>query len=109
MKNTKINVLGTEYTINEATENEDPKLTGKDGYCDSSTKTCVIDRLEDTDIDSKGTIEDYKNSVKRHELIHAFLYESGLDSCSWADNEELVDWLAIQWHKINAIFDQLGI
>ena len=89
MKNTKINVLGTEYTINEATENEDP--------------------LEDTDIDSKGNMEEYKKSVKRHELIHAFLYESGLDSCSWADNEELVDWLAIQWHKISVAFEQLGI
>lgn len=109
MKNMKINVLGTEYTINEATENEDPKLTGKDGYCDSSTKTCVIDRLENTDIDSMGNMEEYKNSVKRHELIHAFLYESGLDSCSWADNEEIVDWLAIQWHKINVTFEQLGI
>lgn len=109
MKNTKINVLGTEYTINEATENEDPKLTGKYGYCDSSTKTCVIDRLENTDIDSMGNMEEDKNSVKRHELIHAFLYESGLDSCSWADNEEIVDWLAIQWHKINATFEQLGI
>ena len=109
MENTKINVLGTEYTMKEATENEDPALTDKDGYCDNSTKVCVIDRMEHTDYDSIGNMLAYKNSVKRHELIHAFLYESGLDSCSWANNEELVDWLAIQWHKINTAFEQIGI
>ena len=65
--------------------------------------------METSDVDAKGNLEDFKKSVKRHELIHAFLYESGLDSCSWAYNEEIVDWLAIQWHKINAAFDQLGI
>lgn len=109
MENTKINVLGTEYIIREATESEDATLTGKDGYCDSSTKICVIDRMENPDVNSKKNMQDYKNSVKRHELIHAFLYESGLDSCSWAGNEEMVDWIAIQWHKINSAFEQLGI
>lgn len=109
MENMKISVLGTEYTIKEAVEGENPKLAGKDGYCDSSTKTCVIDRMETSDVDVKGNLEDFKKSVKMHELIHAFLYKSGLDSCSWAYNEEIVDWLAVQWHKINAAFDQLGI
>lgn len=69
----KVNVLGTEYTIREATESEDAALIDKDGYCDSSTKTCVIDRMENQDVDAKKNMQDYKNSVKRHELIHAFI------------------------------------
>lgn len=37
----------------------------------------------------------------RHELIHAFLGESGLRSDSeWAENEEMVDYFAIQFEKI---------
>ena len=35
--------------------------------------------------------------VIRHELVHAFLFESGLSVNSWADNEEIVDWIAIQF------------
>ena len=50
--------------------------------------------------------------VLRHELIHAFLFESGLDQnsnlCeSWAINEEMVDWMAIQMPKIMNIYDSI--
>lgn len=51
----------------------------------------------------------------RHEVIHGFLFESGLnDNCfnraeSWADNEEMVDWFAIQYSKIRAVFKELNI
>lgn len=39
-------------------------------------------------------------------IIHAFLHESGLDVCSWAHNEEMVDWLAIQFPKLYEAFLQ---
>lgn len=46
-------------------------------------------------------LEDFRKKVTRHELIHAFLYESGLhEQCYWATNEEIVDWIAIQLPKI---------
>ena len=51
----------------------------------------------------------------RHEIVHAFLNESGLSDSSnqynggWAKNEEMVDWLAIQWHKIDEVYKQLGV
>jgi hypothetical protein len=43
--------------------------------------------------------------VVRHEIVHAFLMESGLDESSnpadaWATNEEMVDWFARQGPKI---------
>ena len=42
----------------------------------------------------------------RHEIIHAFLFESGLHSCSndikcLALNEEMIDFFALQYEKIN--------
>ena len=50
----------------------------------------------------------------RHELIHAFLFESGLNTNTftveepWSINEELVDWVAIQFPKMYNIFKELG-
>lgn len=100
----KIDVLGTAYTLTESNEADDEKLVGLDGYCDTSTKQCVVDEMSNTDRDTKRNLPEYKKSVKRHELIHAFLYESGLDCCSWAKNEEMVDWMAIQFPKMAAAF-----
>jgi hypothetical protein len=96
--------LGTEYNLLEANEHDDPKLIGKDGYCDTTTKECVIDSMDRIQGDCKGYLPEYKKAVKRHELIHAFFYESGLDMCSWANNEELVDWIAIQFPKLAKAF-----
>lgn len=33
-------------------------------------------------------------------------YEAGLEVCSWAHNEEMVDWLAIQFPKLYEAFLQ---
>lgn len=33
-----------------------------------------------------------------HEIIHAYLYESGLEL--WADNEDLVNWIELQFFKV---------
>ena len=104
----KINVLGTEYEVVESNESLDDYLKDRDGYCDSSTKICVIDEMSREEPGQKRNIKAYKNTVIRHELIHAFLYESGLDSCSWALNEELVDWFAIQFPKLYKAFEEAG-
>jgi len=59
-------------------------------------------------------IKRYQNKIARHEIVHAFLYESGLDCNSlkqynWAENEEMVDWFAIQGPKIFKIYKELDI
>ena len=100
----KINVLGTDYTLKEATESTDNKLVGKDGYCDTSVKLCVVDKMDGSIKDAKNNLPAYKRNVIRHELIHAFLFESGLDANSWAWNEEMVDWIAIQFPKLLKAF-----
>lgn len=106
---TMVDVLGTLYSIKEIDPAQDAKLDNRDGYIDTSVKECVIDSMRKTDADSKLNMEEYKKSVIRHELIHAFLYESGLDACSWAMNEEMVDWLAIQLPKMKKAFEEAGV
>lgn len=111
MKVNKVNVLGTEYEIIRGVKEEsDPKLKDNaDGYCDFTTKKIVIAEM----IESEYTVENlkhYENKVIRHELIHAFLYESGLDvNSDWARNEEVIDWIAIQFEKMFKVFKELEI
>lgn len=105
----KINILGTEYAIKEATVEEDYKLEGMNGYCDVTTKEIVIERIKE----DKFTVKDLKaftDKVLRHEIIHAFLYESGLHTNTenqWAVNEEIIDWIAIQLPKIIEVLNKL--
>ena len=102
-----VSVLGTEYKIMFRGKSEDAKLeVAGDGYCDTSTKVCVVDKMDDTDPRCKGNLEEYRKSVVRHELVHAFLYESGIDVCAEWMNEELVDWIAIQFPKLNRAFQE---
>lgn len=102
----KVSVLGTAYIVCFHTEEQDEKLKTNYGYCDKEAKMIVI---------NKSLGRHYTAVTLRHELYHAFLYESGLDSSSlhyesgWATNEEMVDWLAIQYPKIKKVFDKLGI
>lgn len=104
----KVNVLGTEYTLTESNECMDEYLQDRDGYCDTSTKECVVDEMRATEPGMKKNLPEYKKAVQRHELIHAFLFESGMDSCSWAQNEEMVDWIAIQFPKMLKAFEEIG-
>ena len=103
MNDFTITILGAEWIVKFGTEKEYPNLSEMDGYADSSTNQIVIDTMEKAEghIGSKADMTAYQKQVIRHEIIHAFLYESGLEanskaSDSWAINEEMVDWFAIQ-------------
>lgn len=104
-----VHVLGEVYTIKVIDPATDAKLNGRrDGYTDTTIKECVVDNMLEHDPDNKANMEEYKKSVIRHELIHAFLYESGLDAASgWAMNEEMVDWIALQFPKLMKAFKEV--
>lgn len=105
----KANVLGTEYTITIETEETEPYLKECDGFCDYSVKKIVVKKFERTP-SSVENLDWYTHKVIRHELVHAFFYESGLHcECDWANNEQLVDWIAAQIPKLSKLFDQLDI
>lgn len=104
-----ISILGRQYEYREASSDEDPVLKDRDGYCDSSIGLCVVDSMQECQVpDAKKDLGSYKRQVGRHELVHAFLAESGLqDACEWAC-EEMVDWLACQFPKMVAAFAEAG-
>lgn len=108
----KINVLGAEYTI-EYMKREDDKLfrSGEaDGYCDSSTRRIVL-RKEDKN-DNLDDYSAYLKKLTRHEIIHAFLFESGLGSnfqhTEYGHEETMIDWIAYQFPKMLEVFKEVG-
>ena len=111
----KLNILGTEYELVIATEKAEPYMAQCDGCCDTSVKKLFVKDFRPTK-DEVGSLKDlqvYARKVARHEMVHAFLYESGLSvNSDWATNEELVDWIAIQLPKmanLMAEIDQLDL
>ncbi|MBQ9625428.1 MAG: hypothetical protein IJR47_04890 [Clostridia bacterium] len=102
----KISVLGTEYTIFLESNNERFKKERIAGFAEFSTKEIHINKAENLEPENK---EQFIRETIRHELMHAFLYESGLDASSinnWATNEEMIDWFAIQSPKLQKAFEQ---
>ena len=117
MKKT-VTILGTKYTILvKVPYTKDPGLANKFGYCSFRGREIVIADL-DTIPNWKNETDDVKSrqycDTLRHEIIHAYLIESGLWSSSlkfedgWAENEEMVDWLALQFPKICKTFTEVG-
>ena len=51
--------------------------------------------------------------VTRHEIVHAFLMSAGLTENTlgveaWADNEEMVDWIAFMGERIYKAWEEAG-
>lgn len=113
-----INILGIDYTIIVKKYKDDPyfEKNNADGYRDGATKEigiCDLHTFPGFENESDAHINAVQKSVLRHEIVHAFLYESGLDANSnasegWASNEEMVDWIAIQGPKIHAAWQEAG-
>ena len=108
---TTISVLGTEYSVEFVPRNSDPRLLDvHDGYCDRSAKRLVIVTLGTLGSNLDHPIEVLKK-VMRHEVIHAFLHESGLsgnfEHPRYGHEETMIDWIASQFPKILKVYNQL--
>lgn len=114
-----INILGTEYTITVKKYEEDEAFERRsiDGYCDSWTKQIVVCDMtthKQWQYEPQEMAVSAKKETLRHEIIHAFLNESGLADSSvlfdgpWAKNEEMVDWFALQGPKIYKAWQEVG-
>lgn len=104
-----VNILGTEYKIIfDVPDEEMPE--DADGCMDKSIQTIKIAEFES----DRNTIQDmdsYRKKVLRHEIVHAFLYESGMWNNSgstncWGMDETITDWIAIQSPKLFQAFKE---
>ena len=108
-----VSILGTDYKILFVQEN-DKRLVSRnaDAITDESVKELVIAYFEPDD----GSLKDldaYQKKLIRHEIVHAFLFESGLADCSGyvnggAQYEEMVGWIAGEHLRMHDAFEKAG-
>lgn len=107
----KVNILGAEYTILERSIEEDALLNNMDGYCDKSIRLIVISKPSPDA--TLGDFDWYRKKILRHEIIHAFLFESGIgdgyqSAERYGHDETMVDWFAAQFPKMIKAFEAAG-
>ena len=105
MNKKTVNILGIKWTVVQKEFKEDYM----DGYTDYTIREIGIRS------NNIGDVADFEELMKqnlRHEIIHAFLAESGLRA-NWehsmcGHDETVVDWIAIQFPKILKVYEELG-
>ena len=105
----KVNILGAEYEIIKQKKEDNPKLEDASGLCEIYAHKIIIRDYDHDDLHVFDNIEAYDKQVLRHEIAHAFFAESGLrNNSNYAEDEELVDWIAIQFPKLLKAFEEVG-
>ena len=104
----KLNILGSEWNVEYRNVDADPLLKEDDGYTDPSVRLIVIaNKREDCSIQDS---EYMQRENLRHEIVHAFLFESGLgfnlEHNEFGHEETMIDWIAIQFPKILEVFKE---
>lgn len=115
LKATNINILGSEWSIDYKTPETDKVLSNARGYANYASRSIVIN-MSSNGFSTADEYVFYLKKVLRHEIIHAFLFESGLgenfEHRKRGHEETIVDWFALQFPKIYQAFceaDCLGI
>ena len=115
----KINVLGTEYTVKWFNYSDLPVFEKRSigGYSDDVAHEIAICNMKTHpgfEDESEEWCKTLEKRILRHEIVHAFLSESGLQDSAvqfegaWSKNEELVDWIALQAPKMIKVFEETG-
>ncbi|MBR5199342.1 MAG: hypothetical protein IKW20_05880 [Bacteroidales bacterium] len=114
----RVKILGSTYKVYvNVPYTKDPSLEGRFGYTSFPSRKIVVADIRTVpgweDVDDYEAENTFAQTM-RHEVIHAYLLESGLNGSSspvdcWARNEEMVDWFAIQMPKMINTFNELGV
>lgn len=105
-KKNKVDILGTQYTLIEDSVASNPKLINQEAYIEWFAKEIVYETANHN-LENPKKLEEHDKRIIRHEIVHAFFRESGLQD--YSNDEVLVDWIALQFGKIEKVFNELGI
>ena len=107
LKAMNINILGSEWSIDYKTPETDGALSNARGYTNYASRRIVIN-MSSNSFSTADAYVFYLKKVLRHEIIHAFLFESGLgenfEHRKRGHEETIVDWFALQFPKIYQAF-----
>jgi len=101
--NKKIYILGTEYDFMVSIAENDSDLISADGAHNGLQRFIKINAepLQG----EKETRPEYIKLCKRHEIVHAFMFQCGLEE--WNQNELLVDWIAHKFPQMLAAMQEV--
>ena len=102
-------ILGETWTIAIVPTSADKRLNDCDGFCDKTSRRILVDdysQCDDYNLDNKQA--QISQNI-RHEIVHAFMFESGLQA-NWqhpdfGHEETVVDWIAAQWPKLKKVIE----
>lgn len=107
-----VSILGTPYTIKIGISRKaDKYLSDSDGYCDPINHLIVIAEKNEEYSDDEWAR--YSKICLRHEIVHAFMFESGIDgNCKWDIQDQthpefMVSWIANQFPKLIEAFNKV--
>lgn len=106
---TTVEILGAMWAVRICTEEEEPLLKDLGGFTDWTERSiCIHDVPRDNEL---GNPLEHIKKIIRHEVVHAFMFESGLAE-NWehremGQEEQTVDWIAIQMPKIEKAVDKI--
>jgi len=108
---TTAKIMGEQWSVVFRKESEDVAINDncKAGYCDKTSKRIAIRAGYDTGPSTLDNFLSYQDETIRHEIVHAFLFESGFDhNTDWAINETVIAWIANKLPYIVEVIDSLG-
>ncbi len=114
MTNSKINILGTEYTIISKKYDEDEIFSQEscDEYCsglDHRIIVCDMSTYKGWEDKPRSLAEERQKCSLRHGILYAFLHESGFPADrSWLRNDQMLDWFVLQSPKIFKAWQEVG-
>lgn len=100
-----MNILGSEYTL--IIDTDYCEEANADGITERYDKKIYVRSVQDM-LEKDSAIQAKQrryDETLRHELFHAFLFESGLDSYSC--DETLVQWLASKIPQVLQTFKEM--
>lgn len=109
----ELNILGSKWAVRWKTEDEEPRLVKEnaDAFCDHTKREIIMGLYAEWNY-TVGEVEGYLRRVMRHEILHAFFYESGLgddfEHNQSGQEELIIDWMALQFPKIQEAFAAAG-
>ena len=88
----RVDILGEQYEVLDSTDERFDSLNAV-GLCEWWDKKILIKKdIGKPDENTMLNLTAYRNNIIKHEVIHAFLFESGM--VDYERDELLVEWIA---------------
>lgn len=105
-----VDILGEPWRVKVCSSDVEPRLKDNAGFTDWTSHFMGIADPDETEGSLDNDVEFVKH-VARHEIVHAFMFQSGLgDDWRHSDmghDETVVDWIARQFKAMQKVIEKV--